>query len=76
MGRKTVAWRCITFDMIRSLSSAAFMFPRQPFIERDSKMNKAQKQTHEAHGNRVPSARTDLSAFQALLFRAHYGPLK
>lgn len=34
--------RCITFDMIHSLSSVISIVIPQTFIERDSKMNKAE----------------------------------
>lgn len=49
LGRKMVACsRCITFDVIRSLPSATSTSLRQLFIEKDSKMNKAQKPTHDS----------------------------
>ena len=49
LGRKIVACsRCITFDVIRSLPSATSTSLRQLFIEKDSKMNKAQKPTHDS----------------------------
>lgn len=67
------ALRCVVFDVICSLPSAASVFLRQPFIKRNSKMNKAQKPTHDAHRSRVPSAGPEYKAPQTLL---HYGPLK
>ena len=62
------ALRCVAFDVICSLSSAAAVFLRQLFIKRDSKMNKAQKQTREAHRSRAPAAGPECKASQTLLF--------